>query len=312
MTKVNQFKIENIQSVRECFYEGDVLTKELIKEETGLSNASLVNILSYLLETKEIIQIDDAKSTGGRKKKQYVLNPTYAYLLKAYLHKEKKVYVFDISICNLKDEVIQKDTMRSTKGSVEELFAMLDECITSKVKMLCISIPGICKDGIIRECDFKRFENIDLGTQLKKKYKLPYVIENDVNVAVIGCSKQYKNIKDMVLIYQPQQDYFGCGILIDGKLYNGFSHAAGELRFLPDKTLYEQDQENKNNPKEFLENRIKIMKAVIDPEMILAGSDLCDVTTIQGITPIQDMKEIILKGLFNIGLHNLGGKEYVR
>lgn len=312
MTKVNEFKIENIQLVRECFYQGDVLTKEVIKESTGLSNATLVNILSCLLETKEIKQIDDAKSTGGRKKKQYVLNPSYAYLLKVHLHKHRKVHVFDVSLCNLNDEVIRKESMRSSKGSIEELFGILDACITSKVKMLCISIPGICKEGIIRECDFKQFENIDLGKQLKGRYKIPYVIENDVNVAVIGCTKKYKDIKDMVLIYQPQQDYFGCGILIDGKLYNGYSHAAGELRFLPDKTLKQQDEENKKHPKEFLENRIKIMKTILDPEKMLVASDLCDVSTIKNITPIKNMDEIILEGLFNIGLHNLGGKEYVR
>lgn len=312
MTKVNEFKKENIQSVRECFYEGTPLTKEALNKRTNLSNASLVNILSYLLNNKEIIQVDDAKSTGGRKKKQYVLNSNYAHIAKVLLHKIKKEYFIEIYICNLKDEIIQKDSIHSSKGTIKEFIKVLDTYINKRIKLICISIPGICKDGIIHECDFKEFENYDLGKHIKQKYKIPYVIENDVNVAIIGLSKRHKDIEDMVLIYQPVEDYFGCGILINGKLYNGYSHAAGELRFLPDKTLSEQKQETKKHPKEFLTNRVKIIKAVLDPEIIFVGSDVCDVSNMKNVIPINNIEEIILEGLFNIGLHNLGGKEYVR
>ena len=40
-------------------------------------------------------------------------------------------------------------------------------------------------------------------------------------------------IKNSAFIYQPAIDYVGCGMIIQGKLYNGFSHFAGELRCLP-------------------------------------------------------------------------------
>ena len=59
------------------------------------------------------------------------------------------------------------------------------------------------------------------------------IIENDVNCASIGFYHQYSHYQNSALIYQPAVDYVGCGMIIQGKLYNGFSHFAGELRCLP-------------------------------------------------------------------------------
>ena len=75
------------------------------------------------------------------------------------------------------------------------------------------------------------------GTQFKKEieeaFQLPCEIENDVNCARIGFYHQYPHYQNSALIYQPAIDYVDCGMIVQGKLYNGFSHFAGELRCLP-------------------------------------------------------------------------------
>ena len=67
---------------------------------------------------------------------------------------------------------------------------------------------------------------------LKKEIKQKIIIENDVNCASIGFYHQYSHYQNSALIYQTAVDYVGCGMIIQGKLYNGFSHFAGELRCL--------------------------------------------------------------------------------
>ena len=69
--------------------------------------------------------------------------------------------------------------------------------------------------------------------QWKKEIKQKIIIENDVNCASIGFYHQYPHYQNSALIYQPAIDYVGCGMIVQGKLYNGFSHFAGELRCLP-------------------------------------------------------------------------------
>lgn len=315
MTKVNEFKLENIQLVRECFYSEKVLTKNDLYNRTNLSNGSLVNIIQFLLNKNEIVQIEDAISTGGRKKKQYVLNKNYCHIAEIYLHKKSNYYFYELNIVNLHNELIIYKNKKIKKCNKQVLFSLLDQyLIKYDIKTICISIPGICQNGFIRECDFECFENYDLGSSIKAKYDIPFVIENDTNVAAIGLSNQTK-ISNLALIYQTKDDYFGCGIIIDNKLYNGFNHSAGELRFLPDKTLAQQRKENKENPCGFLENRIQILRSVLDPECIAYASDIIDVNTINKKTnyyPIEDLDLLIEEGLFQISLRKLGGKEYVR
>ena len=82
-------------------------------------------------------------------------------------------------------------------------------------------------DGIVDVCDFKAFENMDLKAYIQTLYSHQIIIENDVNIASIGFSALYPNYQHMVLVYQPLLEYIGCGMIINGTLYDGFTHFAG-------------------------------------------------------------------------------------
>lgn len=101
-----------------------------------------------------------------------------------------------------------------------------------EIAVICLSLPGVCDQGMIDLCDFEDFQNKNILEILKKEIKQKIIIENDVNCASIGFYHQYSHYQNSALIYQTAVDYVGCGMIIQGKLYNGFSHFAGELRCL--------------------------------------------------------------------------------
>ena len=72
MTKITDLKEDNIHQIRQCFYDGEIWTKNKLAQKTGLSLAATTNILQYLLQNNEILLDGKAQSTGGRKSKQYV------------------------------------------------------------------------------------------------------------------------------------------------------------------------------------------------------------------------------------------------
>lgn len=102
-----------------------------------------------------------------------------------------------------------------------------------EIAVICLSLPGVCDQGMIDLCDFEDFQNKNILEILKKEIKQKIIIENDVNCARIGFYHQYPHYQNSALIYQPAIDYVDCGMIVQGKLYNGFSHFAGELRCLP-------------------------------------------------------------------------------
>lgn len=303
MTKVSELKNENINAIRHCFYDQSIHTKNQLSQMTGISLSAVTNVLQHLLKTQEIKRVDDARSTGGRKSKQYILNQDHAYIGMIIFKKTKDDYRCQLKIVDLFSKVLlEKEIVKKKDGLID-----FEKCIKTilknkNVKVLVISIPGVSEGGVIKECDFRHFENIDLGKAIRKYTDIPVVLENDMNIAVIGLSLQYPTIKNMAFLYQPAKEEFGCGILIFGKLYNGFRHAAGELKYLPDHV---------KDPKRSLKNRIEVLQAVLDPELIGWYSDLVDeIDRKERVEHLTDLYGYIEKGLFKIGFEQIknGGK----
>ena len=160
VSKVNDLKKENRKKIRECLYDGNIWTKNELSLQTGLSLASTTNLIQELRQSKEIDFIGEAKSTGGRKSKQYQLNKDYQHLLKVILKKNKKDYEFIFRIVDLYNTVLFQKNILSLKGTVFELKDHLLEIIKkdSKINLICLSLPGICHRGFVDLCDFEDFQ----------------------------------------------------------------------------------------------------------------------------------------------------------
>lgn len=161
MSKVNDLKQENEIKIRECLYDGQIWTKNDLAYKTSLSLATTTNILQEMLKNHEIEYVSDSKSTGGRKSKEYQLYKDYKHLLKIVLKKNKKSYEFIFEIIDLYDQIVYQKNYSSLKGTVEEFLKMLKEVLKKdqEIVVICLSLPGVCDQGMIDLCDFEDFQN---------------------------------------------------------------------------------------------------------------------------------------------------------
>lgn len=319
MTKVTELKSDNIHSIRTCFYNGNIWTKNELAKQTGLSLAATTNILQFLVKGQEIKFVGEAKSTGGRKSKQYILNKDYGHIVTLVLKRDAINYYFSVESCNLLGEILDSRLIVSKTGTVNDLLEILNDFLKNdyKITILALSVPGVCNDGKISICDFDELNNTNLKEILKEKLGLKVVIENDVNIASIGFSNHYPDTPNLVLMYQPKVKYIGCGIIIDHKLCRGFTNFAGELSYLPYMTHFQQDRMLQNEPNDLLLKQLVTICCVINPELIGICSDafdLFDKSELNRYLPrehwpkIVDIKNLdyyICKGLFSLAINKL-------
>lgn len=89
-----------------------------------------------------------------------------------------------------------------------------------------VGVPGPVMDGVVVGCDNLGWEKTDVAAVLGEFTGLPVRIGNDANLAALGESRR-NGWKNMVLITLGTG--VGGGIVLDGKILNGTTGAAGEI-----------------------------------------------------------------------------------
>lgn len=180
MSKVNDLKQENEIKIRECLYDGQIWTKNDLAYKTSLSLATTTNILQEMLKSHEIEYVSDSKSTGGRKSKEYQLYKDYKHLLKIVLKKNKKSYEFIFEIIDLYDQIVYQKNYSSLKGTVEEFLKIIKEVLKKdqEIAVICLSLSGVCDQGMIDLCDFEDFQNKNILEILKKEIKQKIIVDD--------------------------------------------------------------------------------------------------------------------------------------
>ena len=309
MATTSDLKSENIQAVRRCFYTYGTLSMNKAEKETGLSHGSVINAFRALEESGEILFSEKTGTTVGRKTHHYILNAEYRHFLTIDVKRTASGFTSRTWRMNLNGE--ETDVRYSSFEAMDDSY--LKEEIRTMIAqypdtdMILISTPGVCTNGVITNGETFRS---DLGSLIEENYHIPYVIENDVNVAAIGFQKEHSDCENIAVIYQAEQGIFGCGILINGRLYNGFSHAAGELRYLP-----YMEERKKLPPEVLLKEMILSVAAVLNPEIIGYASDpVHEAISFEDSLPqrhtpssvyIEDLDIYRRKGLFSIGIYNM-------
>jgi glucokinase len=99
-----------------------------------------------------------------------------------------------------------------------------------QVESVGIGSPGAADSGkgLIIYCSSLNFRNVPLCSEIQKHIGLPVFLDNDANCAALaesitGAAKGSEHSVTVTL-----GTGIGCGIIIGGKLYRGFNHAAGE------------------------------------------------------------------------------------
>lgn len=123
-----------------------------------------------------------------------------------------------------------KPIIKGIVNSVQQLIK--ENSLNEKnIKAVCLGVPGTVNPltGIIANAPNLGILDLNIKEELSKKFSIPILIENDVNLAGLGIQAKELNgkFKNMLVVFVGTG--IGGALFIDEKIYRGSSFYAGEI-----------------------------------------------------------------------------------
>jgi len=275
-THFMKLKQINIDMVKDVLKDSEYCTKMSISKDTGLSVATCGNILSELLVTGEVIEVELEASTGGRPARRFVYNENYASVASVYFRKEGDVDSMVCVVSNLLGEPIFEESIEENNISIQTIESTIDTLIHKfpNLKVLALGIPGVVHQGNIGYSHFESLAYFPIEEKLMEKYNLLVIAENDMNATAVGFYNSYVKDKpeNLAYLYYPKDGISGAGIIVNGRVVKGHTNFAGEISFLPLGLNYDQQRQVQKNPQAFAKyigDVIATVNGIINPEKVV-------------------------------------------
>ncbi len=174
--------------------------------------------------------------------------------------------------------------IKSRSNVIRDLQDILDT-VSSRSKgfdAVGIAISGVANAGHL-QLNFYGAVDLNLQEFLEQKYRVPVVVTNNVNAAVLGYYAQQDKYENIMFISRPRNFIAsGLGLVINGRMIPGAHNIAGEVKFLTREFLSDEDMENWEKYQsidwskvpEILAREIRAGISVVDPELICVRSEM--------------------------------------
>lgn len=230
------------RSVMEAIVQGGPISRASISKQTGLSKQTISEIVRGLEEEGWIQETGRTSGHVGRTAVTYELVCDAAYIIAIDLGGTK----VRVAITDLACQIFAEDTApidpRGGRFVVEQIAAMVFEAADrqqisrEKIRLAVVGVPGApCSDTgrVLLAPNIAGFDAMDVGRSFEEMLGFGAMLENDVNLAVLGENwlGQGQGIDN--LAYVALGTGVGSGLMVGGHLVRGASNAAGEMGFLP-------------------------------------------------------------------------------
>lgn len=232
-------KERNRTVVLELLNSKGTSTRSEISDITGLTNATITNIVNELISKDLVEEVGTVDGKLGRKRKLIKIKEDAFYVIGI----EFGVNIVRTGIFNIKGKKINSiekeiNSYGRPTDVLKNLILIIDELINNskvdfyKIKGMGIAMPGLIdsQKRILRSVHpFPLLKEYPLVEQLEEHYEKTIWLENDANGAVLGekwfgHGKKFNNY-----VFIVGDSGIGAGIIINGKLYSGTSNSAGEI-----------------------------------------------------------------------------------
>ena len=217
------------------------ISRPEISKEMGINVVTISNYIDEFIKHNLVYEKELDVSEGGRPPALLDLNPRAGYIIGIGVNLMSMVGL----LVDLKGNIVTKTQVARPRSSVKDIAESILEVIReimrrskdydSGIKGIGVGIAGLInkKDGSIswpqKMNNVYTYASVDLPlrTMLEKEFNLPVLIENDATAACFGehwldLERGYKNV---IYMYSG----VGCGIMINGTVYNGAHGFAGEI-----------------------------------------------------------------------------------
>lgn len=237
----------NRSAILELLREQGPFSRAKIARILHLSPATVTRIVSKLVEENLVLEMGAGDSTGGRRPTLLEFN----YAANAIIGVDMGGTQIVGALADLGGNILQKASLPSSSGEgqkdgLEQLTKVIEQLLSNprldnqELMGIGIGAPSITlhQEGIVVWAASLGWKDLPLKKILEDRFQVPVFVENDVNLAALGESwyGTGKDIDDLVCISIGTG--IGAGIVIGGKLYRGYSEAAGEAGYLVPDSSY--------------------------------------------------------------------------
>lgn len=276
-------KQANLSLIRKVIRSKGTVTRAEIANETKISSTTVRSLLVDMLENGEIESIGFDESSGGRKAKRYRFRPD-KYFGAAFCITDSQIHSL---LINVRGEILKTSSLEVTDEQFEQaIVSCLDDLILEKeIKAIGIGVPGIVEGGGFwrQNKDNGELYKLNIADTLASKYKLPVVMENDLNATVIGFGRCYEREFPSEDPENTNMAYLhfekGCvsaGFIAGGRIIRGFNNFAGELGLIPmeDGSLLDEYLSDSMSDTQYINLLIKIISwvcGILNPQYVALG-----------------------------------------
>ncbi|HWO63980.1 MAG TPA: ROK family transcriptional regulator [Umezawaea sp.] len=223
--------------LRRLYFDGQFSRHELAGA-TGLSQASVSNVVGELVEDQVVVEAGLVGSDGGRPRVLLRVNPDHACVVGVDVGETHVlVEVFDLTLRRLAMSTFQMDTIANRgEAVVERVLAGLDQCVQdsgvdpSRLLGVGVGVPGLVERGseLLVHAQTVGWNGVPLERMLRAGTDLPLFIDNGANT--LGQAEMWfgagRGARNAVIALIGSG--VGASVIADGVPYRGASGGAGE------------------------------------------------------------------------------------
>jgi len=228
-------KYRQKKKILHLLYQHDSLSGTSISSKLGVSFPTALTLLNELSELKFVETFGTGVSSGGRKPNMYRLSNDSIYVIACELGR----YKAKMTIYNSHNQPVTPmsyfDTNIDDNNLVEKIYNNAQQLIqefeidVNMIYGIGLTMPGLIDEDRGINHTIKNKEYINVRERLEARFEKLVYINNDARMQafgeyIFGKAKGYSNA---VIINWSWG--IGLGLILNGKLYNGFSGFAGEL-----------------------------------------------------------------------------------
>ena len=230
----SQTKVNNRTLILNIIYNHSDVSRAEIAKITGLTRATVSDIVAELITEELVLEIGQGQSSGGKPPTLLEVNADAREILGIDFASNE----FRGAIINLRREIKKGLNFPIHDQSGEDAlnlgFKLIDKLLeisSSPVLGIGIGSPGLLNtvEGIVRTSVNLGWKDLPLGRILSDRYHLPVCIANDCNVSALAEHTFRKNRSSKNLVLIKTGLGVGAGIVLNHKLFYGDGFGAGEI-----------------------------------------------------------------------------------
>jgi predicted NBD/HSP70 family sugar kinase len=235
----------NLRVVHEVIRVYGPLSRADIARHTQLTGQTISNLVRELLDL-QLVREGGRRSEGrGAPSTTLSLNPDGAYAVGLDLDRDHLTAVLVDLAGNVRHRI---HTELDAPSPTKTLELMTDSVATlikrqrirrDQISGLGVGVPGPMhhtgdgNDYLVNPKAFPGWHDIPLATWLREKLRMPVFLENNATAAAIGEHWYGAGQQIGTFFYIYFGSGLGGGLVMDGRLYEGFTGNAGEIGYLP-------------------------------------------------------------------------------